>query len=184
MTEHGLTPSQWGGDIEVVPTSAITGQGIDELLETILTISDMQEYMANPHREAFGTCLEAEQEGGRGVIAKLIVKNGTLRVGDVVLCGTSFGRVKALYDTLRTRTRVKAAGPAMPVDVTGFDVAPEAGDLFYVLPDIAQAREIANRRQSQLRRSRCREPVDASRSTISSDDCPRAASARLRNGSA
>ncbi|MBM4090286.1 MAG: translation initiation factor IF-2, partial [Planctomycetes bacterium] len=151
MTEHGLTPSQWGGDIEVVPTSAITGQGIDELLETILTISDMQDYRANPHREALGTCLEAEQEGGRGVIAKLIVKNGTLRVGDVVLCGTSFGRVKALYDTRRTRTRVKAAGPAMPVNVTGFDVAPQAGDLFYVLPDIAQAREIANRRQSQSR---------------------------------
>lgn len=151
MTEHGLTPSQWGGETEVVPTSALTGQGMDELLETILTIADMNEYQANPNRPALGSCLEAEQEGGRGVIAKLIVKNGTLRVGDVVLCGSAFGRVKAMYDTLRRGVRVKAAGPSMPVNVTGFDAAPEAGDPFYVLPDIAQARAIADQRHSQSR---------------------------------
>ena len=151
MTEHGLTPSQWGGETEVIPTSALTGQGMDELLETILTIADMNEYRANPDRPALGSCLEAEQEGGRGVIAKLIVKNGTLRVGDVVLCGSAFGRVKAMYDTLRPGVRVKVAGPSMPVNVTGFDAAPEAGDPFYVLPDIAQARTIADQRHSQSR---------------------------------
>jgi translation initiation factor IF-2 len=151
MTEHGLTPSQWGGETEVVPTSALTGQGMDELLETILTIADINEYRANPSRPAVGTCLEAEQEGARGVIAKLIVKNGTLNVGDVVLCGSAFGRVKAMYDTLRPGTRVKAAGPSMPVNVTGFDAAPEAGDSFYVLPDIGQARVIADQRHAQTR---------------------------------
>lgn len=151
MTEHGLTPSQWGGETEVIPTSALTGQGMDELLETILTIADINEYRANPSRPAVGTCLEAEQEGARGVIAKLIVKNGTLNVGDVVLCGSAFGRVKAMYDTLRPGTRVKAAGPSMPVNVTGFDAAPEAGDSFYVLPDIGQARVIADQRHAQTR---------------------------------
>ena len=119
MTEHNLTPSEWGGDVEVVPTSAITGEGMDELLETILTIADLHEYRANPNRDAVGTCLEAEQEGGRGVIAKLIVKNGTLNVGDVVLCGAAYGRVKAMYDTLRPNVRVKAAGPSTPVNITG-----------------------------------------------------------------
>jgi translation initiation factor IF-2 len=151
MTEYGLTPSQWGGETEVVPTSATTGQGMDELLETILTIADINEYRANPDRPALGSCLEAEQEGARGVIAKLIVKNGTLHVGDVVLCGSAFGRVKAMYDTLKKGTRVKAAGPSMPVNVTGFDTAPEAGDSFFVLSDIAQARVLADQRHAQTR---------------------------------
>ncbi|MHB8865941.1 MAG: translation initiation factor IF-2 [Pirellulaceae bacterium] len=151
MTEFGLTPSQWGGETEVVPTSALTGQGMDELLETILTIADINEYRANPDRPALGSCLEAEQEGARGVIAKLIVKNGTLNVGDVVLCGSAFGRVKAMYDTLKRGTRVKAAGPSTPVNVTGFDTAPQAGDSFYVLPDIGQARLLADQRHAQTR---------------------------------
>ncbi|MCO6455942.1 MAG: translation initiation factor IF-2 [Pirellulaceae bacterium] len=146
LTEHELTPSEWGGEIEVVRTSAITGQGMDELLETLLTIADINEYKANPHRPALGVCLEAEQEGGRGVIAKLIVKNGTLQVGDVVVCGGTYGRVKAMYDTLRTTRRVKSAGPSMPVNVTGFDQPPQAGDAFYVLDDIGEAREVASQR--------------------------------------
>ncbi len=151
MTEHGMTPSEWGGETEVVQTSALTGQGMDDLLETILTIADLHEYRANPHRDAIGTCLEAEQEGGRGVIAKLIVQNGTLNVGDVILCGASFGRVKAMYDTLRTKVRVKVAGPSTPVNITGLDIAPEAGDPFFVLKDISQAREIASSRENESR---------------------------------
>ncbi len=111
----------------------------------------MNEYQANPHRDAIGTCLEAEQEGGRGVIAKLIVKNGTLHVGDVILCGTAYGRVKAMYDTLRPSVRVKSAGPSTPVNITGLDIAPAAGDPFYVLQDISQAREIAAQREDQSR---------------------------------
>jgi translation initiation factor IF-2 len=151
LTEYNLTPSQWGGDVEVVPTSAISGEGTDDLLETILTIADINEYRANPDREAVGTCLEAEQEGGRGVIAKVIVKNGTLHVGDVVLCGASYGRVKAMYDTLRPGVQVKDAGPSTPVNITGLDTAPAAGDPMYVLQDISQAREIAATRETQSR---------------------------------
>ncbi len=124
---------------------------MDELLETILTIADLHEYQANPQRPAVGTCLEAEQEGGRGVIAKVIVKNGTLNVGDVILCGTSYGRVKAMYDTLRPRVRLKTAGPSTPVNLTGLDTAPAAGERFYVLDDIVQAREIAESRENQSR---------------------------------
>jgi translation initiation factor IF-2 len=151
MTEYGLTPSEWGGDVEVVRTSAISGEGMDDLLDTILTIADLHEFQANPSRHAIGTCLEAEQEGGRGVIAKVIVKSGTLHVGDVVVCGAAFGKVKAMYDTLRPRVRVKAAGPSMPVNITGFDTAPEAGDQFFVIEDIAQARQIASQRHAQSR---------------------------------
>ncbi len=101
LSAHDLLPSEWGGDIEVVKTSAITGDGIDDLLETLLLTAELHEYRANPRRPAMGTCLEAQQEGGRGVVAKLIVQNGTLRVGDVVVCGAGHGRVKAMYDTLR-----------------------------------------------------------------------------------
>jgi translation initiation factor IF-2 len=101
MTEHGLTPSAWGGDVEVVPTSAITGEGMDALLETLLTVAELHDYKANPKRAAMGVCLESEQSADRGVIAKVMVQTGTLRVGDIVLCGSTFGRVKALYDTLK-----------------------------------------------------------------------------------
>lgn len=151
MTEHHLVPSEWGGDIEVVKTSAITGQGMDQLLETLLGLADLHEYQANPHRPAMGTCLESQQEPGRGVVAKLMVKNGTLNVGDVIVCGSSHGRVKAMYDTLQTHTRVKTAGPSTPVNVTGLDIAPEAGDSFYALSDISQAREIAEARSHRTR---------------------------------
>ncbi|MEQ8788272.1 MAG: translation initiation factor IF-2 [Pirellulaceae bacterium] len=153
LATNGLLPSAWGGEIEVVKTSAITGEGIDELLETLLLTADIHEYKANPDRAAFGTCLEAEQEPGRGVIAKVIVQNGSLRVGDIVVCGRAHGRVKAMYDTLKLKTRVKKAGPSRPVNITGLDVAPEAGDRFYVLDDIAEAREIAEMRASRSRQT-------------------------------
>lgn len=146
MTEHGLTPSEWGGDVEVVRTSAITGEGMDELLETLLTVAELHEYKANPTKAAIGVCLEAEQASNKGVIAKMVVQNGTLNVGDVVLCGTSYGRVKAIYDTLDGNKQIKSAGPSMPVNITGLDFAPGAGDKFYVLDDIAQARELAESR--------------------------------------
>jgi len=146
LSANDLLPSEWGGEVEVVQTSAITGAGIDNLLETVLTIAELHEYKANPHRSALGTCLEAQQEKGRGVVAKLIVQNGTLRVGDVVVCGQAYGRVKAMYDTLQPDKRIEEAGPSMPVNLTGFDVPPGAGDHFYVLADIATARTIAESR--------------------------------------
>lgn len=151
MTEHGLTPSEWGGEVEVVRTSAISGQGMDELLETLLTVAELHDYRANPSRPADGVCLEAEQASDRGVIAKVIVQNGTLRPGDIVLCGTSYGRVKAIYDTLNPAIQIKSAGPTMPVNITGLDVAPGAGDRFYVLENIAQARELAEARSDKSR---------------------------------
>ncbi|HBV63418.1 MAG TPA: translation initiation factor IF-2 [Rhodopirellula sp.] len=145
LTEHQLTPSEWGGDVEVVPTSAIKGTGMDELLETLLTIAELNEYQANPERTALGVCLESEQQGDRGVVAKLIVQNGTLNVGDVLVCGASHGRVRAMSDTL-TGEALASAGPSTPVNVMGFDQAPGAGERFHVLDDISKAREIAGSR--------------------------------------
>ena len=142
LTEHQLTPSEWGGEVEVVPTSAIKGTGMDTLLETLLAIAELNEYKANPDREAIGVCLESEQQGDRGVVAKLVVQSGTLRVGDVVVCGTSHGRVRAMTDTLRGEP-ITEAGPSTPVSVMGFDQPPGAGERFHVLDDIAKAREIA-----------------------------------------
>lgn len=151
LTASELIPSEWGGDVEVVKTSAITGDGVDELLETLLTVAELHEYKANPDRPALGTCVEAQQESGRGVVAKVLVQNGTLRVGDVVVCGHAHGRVKAMYDTLRPDERVEEAGPSVPVNVTGFDVAPAAGERFYVLDDIAKARALAESRAADAR---------------------------------
>ena len=153
LSTNDLLPSEWGGDVEVIKTSATTGDGVDELLDTLLTVAELHEYTANPSRAALGTCLEAQQETGRGVVAKLIVQNGTLRVGDIVVCGQSYGKVKAMYDTLRPSERLTEAGPSMPVNVTGFDTAPGAGEHFYVLDDIADARTIAETRADSERES-------------------------------
>ena len=151
LAQHELLPSEWGGEIEVVRTSAIQGTGLDELLETILVTAELHEYKANVERDAQGTCLEAEQQSGEGVMAKLIVQNGTMKVGDIVVCGASHGRVKAMYDTLRPNIRLEEAGPSTPINLTGLDIAPEAGDKFYVLDDIARAREIAATREHRSR---------------------------------
>lgn len=151
LSTAGLLPSEWGGDVEVIRTSAATGQGIDLLLETLLVTAELHEYKSNPDKPARGMCLEAEQEPGRGVIAKVMVQDGTLREGDVIVCGAGHGRVKAMFDTLRPRQKVKEAGPSTPVNVTGLDVAPQAGDKFYVLDDVGEARELASQRQLESR---------------------------------
>ncbi|KAA5540677.1 translation initiation factor IF-2 [Roseiconus nitratireducens] len=151
LTEHQLTPSEWGGDVEVVRTSAIKGTGMDELLETLLTIAELNEYKANPDRAAMGVCLEAEQQGDRGVVAKLVVRNGTLRVGDVMVCGPTYGRVRAMSDTL-TGEPISEAGPSTPVSVMGLESPPGAGDRFHVLDDIADARAIAGSRADESSR--------------------------------
>lgn len=151
LSAQGLTPSEWSGDVEVVRCSALTGNGLDELLETILVTAELHDYKANPNRAAIGTCLEAEQDAGRGVIAKVMVKTGTLNVGDIIVCGPAHGRVKAMFDTLKPTTRLKKAGPSMPVNITGLDQAPNAGDTFHVLKDIAAARELATGRATSGR---------------------------------
>lgn len=154
LASHELLPSEWGGEIEVVRTSAINGDGISELLETILVTAELHEYKADATQPAYGTCLEAEQEADRGVMAKIVVQTGTLNVGDIVVCGAAHGRVKAMYDTLRPKKKVKKAGPSTPINLAGLDVAPEAGDKFYVLDDIAKAREIAETRANRMRYGR------------------------------
>jgi len=147
---YDLTPSEWGGDVEVVRTSAIDGTGMDELRDTILGIAELHEYQANTERDAIGVCLESEQETARGIIAKIIVQNGTLRVGDVMVCGSAYGRVKAMYDTL-TGKPVEEAGPSTPVNIAGLNIAPDAGDKFHVVTEISDAREVAELRSDRSR---------------------------------
>jgi translation initiation factor IF-2 len=151
LSANELLPSEWGGDVEVVKTSATKGTGIDELLDTLLTVAELHEYKANASRRAVGTCLEAQQEADRGIVAKVLVQSGTLHVGDIIVCGQAHGRVKAMYDTLDERRRLTEAGPSVPANITGLDVAPSAGSRFYVLDDIARAREIANARAEHER---------------------------------
>lgn len=174
LAQHELLPSEWGGEIEVVRTSAITGEGMDSLLETILVTAELHEYKANPDRAAIATCLETEQQSGRGVIAKTIVKNGTLKVGDAVVCGGAHGKIRAMADTLTNR-KIKAAGPSMTVNVFGLDIAPEAGDMMYVLDDISKAREIA---ESRVDRSRS-ESLSGNTTMVSLEEFQ----ARLESGS-
>lgn len=151
LATHELMPSQWGGDVEVVQTSAINGTGMDELLETILTTAELYELKANPNRPAVGTCLESQQDQDRGVVAKVVIQNGTLKVGDIVLCGCAYGRVKAMYDTLKPNQRVESAGPSVPVNITGLDSVPDAGEQLWVVDDITKARSIAEQREAFLR---------------------------------
>ena len=151
LATNGLTPGEWGGDTEVIRCSALTGQGIDELMETILMVAELNNYRANPDRPASGICIEASVQQGRGVIAKLLVQNGTLRPGDVVVCGPTYGKIKVMADTLQPRVRFTEAGPAIPVNALGLDEVPGAGDKFYVLENIADARRLAEERAEELR---------------------------------
>jgi translation initiation factor IF-2 len=150
LAANDLLPTEWGGEIEVVKTSALTGEGVDSLLDVLLTIADLHELEANPDRAAAGVCLDASIHEGRGVVACLLVQKGTLRIGDAVVCGEGSGFVKSMSDTLSKRA-LKEAGPARPVFVSGLDSPPVPGERFYVVDDIAKAREIAVQR-SGIRR--------------------------------
>ena len=149
LAANELTPSEWGGEVEVVRCSALTGEGIDNLMETILMVAELQEFRANPKRAARGVCVESSIQQGRGVVAKLLVQNGTLHTGDVMVCGSTYGRVKVMVDTLDPHKKYQTAGPAIPVNVLGLDSAPGAGDKFYVLDEIADARRLAEERAEQ-----------------------------------
>ena len=150
LAANDLLPTEWGGETEVVKTSAVTGEGVESLLDTLLTIAELHDLRANPDRGAAGVCLDASIHEGRGVIACLLVQKGTLAVGDAIVCGEASGHVKAMSNTLNRR-KVTEAGPATPILVTGLDVAPGAGERFYVVESIAKAREIAVKR-SDIRR--------------------------------
>ena len=151
LSTHGLLPTEWGGDVEVIKTSATVGTGLDDLLETLLLTAEIHEYKANPKRDATGVCLEARQDGDRGVVTTLIVTNGSLNVGDIVVCGDAFGKVKAMHDPLHPRNKLKSAGPSTPVSVMGLNIAPAAGERFYVMDDVSEAREIADTRKDRSR---------------------------------
>jgi translation initiation factor IF-2 len=159
LSTQGLHPIEWGGDTELVKTSAATGQGIPELLATLETIAELHELKADPGRPATGTCLEASLSDGRGVLASVLVQDGTLRVGDVIVCGDGFGRVRALFND-KGRS-IEEAGPSTPVEVSGLDVVPSAGENFGVIEDISRAREVA-----MARRLRARDAAHSDRQAI------------------
>ena len=144
LAQHELLPAEWGGEYEVVRTSGATGKGIDKLLETLLLTAELHEFQANPQREGLGVCLEAFRDEGRGPIAWFIVEKGTLRVGDVVLCGSTYGRIRSMYND--RDEAITEAGPSMPVKVSGLSEVPGAGDHFFVMKDIEEARETAESR--------------------------------------
>ncbi len=147
LTEHGLVPEAWGGDTIFVPIAALKGEGIDNLLEMILLVSEVEEYKANPDRNAVGTVIEAQLDKGRGSVATLLVQNGTLKVGDPIVVGNTYGRVRAMVNDLGRR--VKTAGPSTPVEITGLNDVPQAGDRFVVLPDEKTARQVGESRAQQ-----------------------------------
>ncbi|MEW6546472.1 MAG: translation initiation factor IF-2 [Bacillota bacterium] len=149
LSEHGLIPEDWGGDVVMVPVSARTGENLDRLLEMILLVADLQDLKANPDRPARGTIIEAKLDRGRGPVGTVIVQAGTLRTGDVFVAGLTWGKVRAMTDD-RGR-QVKEAGPSMPVEVIGFEEVPLAGDILRVVPDEHVARSVAEQRQLRHR---------------------------------
>ncbi|MDX8288402.1 translation initiation factor IF-2 [Metabacillus indicus] len=147
LTEYGLVSEAWGGDTIFVPLSALSGDGIEELLEMILLVSEVEEWKANPNRSATGTVIEAQLDKGRGSVATLLVQNGTLRVGDSIVVGNTYGRVRAMVNDLGRR--VKEVGPSTPVEITGLNDVPQAGDQFMVFADEKKARQVGEARASK-----------------------------------
>ncbi len=149
LTEYNIVPEEWGGDTPCIPVSAKKKQNIDELLEMVLLVAEMKELKANPDRAAKGTVIEARLDKGKGPVATMLVQNGTLRVGDIVVAGTAVGRVRAM--TNYKGERVKEAGPSYPVEITGLDDVPSGGDTFNAVSDERLARELVEQRKSQAK---------------------------------
>ena len=147
LTKYDLVCEDWGGDVICVPVSAKTGEGIDELLENVLLVAEVKELKANPDRLAKGTVIEARLDKGRGPIATLLVQNGTLRQGDVLIAGTAVGRVRVM--TNDKGKKVKSAGPSVPVEITGLAEVPSAGDTFNAVEDERLARELVDQRKHE-----------------------------------
>ena len=150
LSQQDLAPEEYGGDTPVVKTSALTGKGIPELLEMLGVVAELKcDLRANPNRPATGTCLESSISEGRGVVATVLVQDGTLKVGDAMVCGDGFGRVRAIFDD--KGKSLLEAGPSMPVEVSGLDEVPTAGEKFAVIDDITRAREIIDIRRNRSR---------------------------------
>ncbi len=147
LTEYNLVPEEWGGSTIVCPISARTGEGVDELLENLVLLAEVQELKANPNRAAHGTVIEARLDKGRGPIATLLVQNGTLKKGDVIIAGTAVGRVRAMTDA--AGRRLTEAGPSVPVEIIGMSEVPGAGDDFHAVADERMARELVEQRKHE-----------------------------------
>ena len=149
LTEHDLVVEDWGGDVIAIPVSAKTGMGFDDLLENILLVAEIKELKANPNRLAKGSVIEARLDKGRGPVATILVQNGTLRSGDVIIAGTSVGRVRTMTDD--KGRLVKEAGPSVPVEITGLAEVPSAGDIFNAVADEKLARELVEQRKHEAK---------------------------------
>ena len=149
LTEHGIVPEEWGGDVPCIPVSAKKKIGIEDLLEMILLVADVKELKANPDRAAKGTVIEARLDKGRGPVATMLVQNGTLKIGDIVVAGTAVGRVRAMTDF--KGEKVKTAGPSYPVEITGLDSVPTGGDVFNAVTDERLARELVEQRKTKAK---------------------------------
>ncbi|WP_446899516.1 translation initiation factor IF-2 [Clostridium sp. LBM24168] len=149
LIEYGITPEDWGGDTICVPVSAHTKEGLDTLLEMVLLTAEVQELKANPNRNAKGAVIEAKLDKGRGPVATLLVQNGTLKVGDSIIVGTTYGRIRAMFDD--KGKNIKSAGPSIPVEILGLSEVPSAGDRFHQVKDEKTARDLASRRKQKVR---------------------------------
>ena len=149
LTEHGLVSEDWGGDTICVPVSAKTGENLDSLLEMVLLTAEMQELQADPNRKAKGTVIEAKLDKGRGAVASLLIQNGTLNVGDSILVGTTYGRIRAMFDDMGKK--IKSAGPSIPVEILGLSEVPAAGDRFIVCKNEKTARNMADLRKQKIK---------------------------------
>ena len=149
LTEYELVPEEWGGDVICVPVSAVTGMNIDKLLESILLVAEMKELKANPNRAAKGIVIEARLDKGRGPISTLLVQNGTLKTGDIIVAGSTVGRVRVMLND--KGQKVNKAGPAVPVEITGLTEVPSAGDIFDAVSDERLARELVEQRKQKAK---------------------------------
>ena len=156
LTEYELVPETWGGDTICVPVSAKTKEGLDNLLEMLLLVAEMRELKANPNRLANGIVIESRLDKGLGPVASVLVKNGTLKVGDSIIAGTNYGRVRAMFDD--KGKKIKSAGPSIPVEVLGFNEVPDAGDIVYAVQDEKSARQVAEKRIAENRNKMIVEP--------------------------
>ena len=163
LTKYDLVPEEWGGDVICVPVSALTGAGIDKLLENVLLVAEMKELKANPARRAKGIVIEAKLDRGRGPVATVLVQNGTLHSGDIVIAGTAVGRVRAMSD--ENGKLLNEAGPSVPVEIIGLAEVPSAGDEFNAVEDERMARELA-----EQRREKAKEEMFKANSKVNLDD--------------
>lgn len=157
LSEHGVLAEEWGGDTICVPVSAIKRDGIDNLLDTILLVAEMRELKANPNKKARGTVIEAHLDKGKGPVATILIQDGTLNVGDPIVAGSTYGKIRAMMDY--RGNRLKTGGPSMPVEILGLSEVPKAGDMFYVAKSDRHANQVAQSMVAQVRENMLKESM-------------------------